>query len=175
MPHNSLLLDASDLCSLVGRIGKDQFMDELIERLAAAIRDFDPEVVQVPPRNGVHYRKPEWGLLEAMPAHFGEAGTTVKLVGYHPANPERYELPSVVSTITVFDSHTGSLLGLLDGTFLTALRTGAASAVASRILASPGSRCVGVVGCGAQSVTQAIRGSRGGSRGCRSRRGQTLP
>lgn len=154
MKHHSLLLDASDLCALVERLGRDQFLDELIARLETEIRHYDPEVARIPPRNGVHYRKPEWGLIEAMPAHFGEAGTTVKLVGYHPANPERYGMPSVVSTIAVFGSRTGHLEGMLDGTFLTALRTGAASAVASRVLASPASRCVGVIGCGAQAVTQ---------------------
>ena len=154
MKYHSLLLDAADLCTLIGQLGRDRFMDELIERLETEIRHYDPEVAQVPPRNGVHYRRPEWGLLEAMPAHFGEAGTTVKLVGYHPANPIRSQMPSVVSTIAVFESRTGHLAGVLDGTFLTALRTGAASAVASRVLAAPESGCLGVIGCGAQAVTQ---------------------
>jgi len=154
MNDRSLLLDASDVKTLVTRVGTDALMDELISRLAEAIRLFDPETSQVPPRSGVYYEKPEWGLLEWMPAHFGAAGTTVKLVGYHPANPERLNIPTVLSTICVFDTNSGHLQGLVDGTFLTALRTGAASAVASRVLALPESRTLGVIGCGAQSVTQ---------------------
>ncbi len=154
MNAQSLLLDASDVRSVVTSVGRDALMDELIMRLTDAIRLYDPEVAQVPPRSGVHYRVPDWGLLEWMPAHLGQEGTTVKLVAYHPANPERHGLPTVISTICVFDTRSGHLMGLVDGTFLTALRTGAASAVASRQLALPQSRTLGVIGCGAQAVTQ---------------------
>jgi ornithine cyclodeaminase/alanine dehydrogenase-like protein (mu-crystallin family) len=150
----TLILEASDIASLVGKVGVHRLMDDVIEGVVAAIKAYDPSVAQVPPRGGVHYLKPEWGLIEAMPAHFGESGTTVKLVGYHPANPVSYKVPSVVASLTVFDAATGHLVGFLDGTFLTALRTGAASAVASKFLASPDSRTVGIVGCGAQAVTQ---------------------
>ena len=154
MNNDTLFLDASDVRSLALRVGVDAFMDDLIARLTDAIRRVDPAVTQVPPRSGVYYEQPEWGLLECMPAHVGEEGTTVKLVGYHPGNPERRGLPSVISTLSVFDTRSGHLRGLVDGTFLTALRTGAASAVASRVLAMPDSRTVGVIGCGAQAVTQ---------------------
>lgn len=150
----TLILDASDLRSLVEQVGIDRLMDDLIGRLIRSIEEYDPSIAQVPPRGGVHYLEPEWGLIEAMPAHFGISGTTVKLVGYHPANPTKYNVPSVVASLCVFDSITGHLVGFLDGTFLTALRTGAASAVASRFLAVPESGTVGIVGCGAQAVTQ---------------------
>lgn len=154
MTSQSLILDANDIRSVVNRVGRDAIMDELIVRLTDAIRFYDPDVAQVPPRSGVHYTVPEWGLLEWMPAHFGVEGTTVKIVGYHPANPERRGLPTVISTICVFDTSSGHLVGLIDGTFITALRTGAATAVASRQLALPQSSTLGVIGCGAQAVTQ---------------------
>ncbi|NNE35235.1 MAG: ornithine cyclodeaminase family protein, partial [Rhodothermales bacterium] len=54
----------------------------------------------------------------------------------------------------IYDTQTGHLSGLVDGTFLTAVRTGATSAVATRILSHSDSRIVGMVGCGAQAVTQ---------------------
>lgn len=146
---------------MVARIGRDAMMDELIERLGRAIGGYDLSASQVPARSGVAYEKPEWGLLEWMPAHFQGEGTTVKLVGYHPGNPVLRGMPSVISTICVFDTSSGHLLGIVDGTFLTALRTGAASAVASRILAKAESRVLGVIGCGAQSVTQIQALSRG--------------
>jgi len=154
MNAQSLLLDAADVRTIVERVGRDALMDSLIARLTEAIARHDPSVAQVPPRKGLHYRTPEWGLIEWMPAHFGSEGTTVKLVGYHPANPERRGLPTVISTISLFDASSGHLVGLMDGTFITALRTGAASAVASRVLAEPYSRTLGVIGCGAQAVTQ---------------------
>ena len=154
MAAESLLLDAAAVRSIVKEVGRDACMDALISRLTAAITTLNPQQVQVPARAGVAYTLPEWGLLEWMPAHFGLQGTTVKVVGYHPTNPERRHLPTVISTIYRFDSTSGHLVGILDGTFLTALRTGASSAVASRILAKPDSRTLGIVGCGAQSVTQ---------------------
>jgi ornithine cyclodeaminase/alanine dehydrogenase-like protein (mu-crystallin family) len=154
MDDRSLLIDAADVRTLLRRVGPDALMDDLTARLERAIRQYHPASSQVPARTGLQYESPEWGLLEWMPAHFGEQGTTSKLVAYHPANPVRYGMPSIVSTISMFDTRSGHLLALMDGTLLTAMRTGAASAVASRILALPESRTLGVIGCGTQAVTQ---------------------
>ncbi|MEZ5263551.1 MAG: hypothetical protein R2755_17700 [Acidimicrobiales bacterium] len=78
----------------------------------------------------------------------------VKTVGYHPRNPTRKGLPSVMATTSLYDTATGQLVALVDATLLTALRTGAASAVATEVLAVDGPLHVGVIGCGAQAVTQ---------------------
>ena len=79
---------------------------------------------------------------------------TIKIVGYHPANPESRNLPTILSTISVYDTNSGHLIGLADGTFLTALRIGAASAIASRLMAAPQMETVGLIGCGAQALAQ---------------------
>src|SRR5262245_48296244 len=100
----SLVLAASDVGAIVQRVGRDALMDALIARLADAINALNPRHVQVPPRSGVAYHTPEWGLLEWMPAHFGMKGTTVKIVGYHPTNPDCRGMPTVISTICLFDS-----------------------------------------------------------------------
>ncbi len=155
MKHSSLLLNAKDVATIVDHFGRDAMMDSLIDRLTRTIREIRSRKTHVPERSGFSYDDPEWGLLEWMPAYFRGDGTTVKLVGYHPGNPELRNLPSVLSTICVFDTSSGCLKGLVDGTFLTALRTGAASAVASRVLGRPESTILGIVGCGAQAVTQA--------------------
>ena len=154
MKPRTLLLEASDLCSIIERIGRDRFMSELVERLSGFTQKLRPGQTQVPPRSGVQYSDPYWGLFETMPAYCANDGTTIKLVGYHPHNPTHFAKPSVVSTIAVFDPETGELIGLMDGTLLTAIRTGAASAVASRILAKPSSKTLGIIGCGAQAITQ---------------------
>jgi len=78
----------------------------------------------------------------------------MKLVGYHPRNPDLYQLPTILSDFSLYSATTGQLEAIVDGTLLTAMRTGAASAVASRVLASPNSRTLGLIGCGAQAVTQ---------------------
>ncbi len=83
----------------------------------------------------------------------GEA-VTVKIVGYHPANPARRGLPTILSTVLCFDVTSGHLRAVIDGNFLTAIRTGAASAVASRVLARPDTTILGLIGCGAQAVSQ---------------------
>ena len=143
-----------DIATIVESVGLDTLMDEMIQRLTDAIVSFDETQTRVRQRDGFHYREPELGLLEWMPVIQNGEATTIKVVGYHPMNPTLRELPTILSTISVYETATGHLSGLADGTFLTALRTGAASAVASRVLARPSSKILGLLGCGAQSITQ---------------------
>ena len=128
-------------------------MERLVDRMAQAMRDYDP--VREPPkaRDGYSYSEPALGLLEWMP-HASDGTITIKVVGYHPNNPRHHKLPTIVSTLSAYDAHNGHLLGVADGTLLTALRTGAASAIASRIFAKPESSVLGLIGTGAQAVTQ---------------------
>ncbi len=151
---STMIIGRDDLATIVTSVGLDALMDEMIDRLEAAIRSFDETKTHVRTRDGFHYLEPEVGLLEWMPVMQTGEATTIKVVGYHPANPTIRDLPTILSTISVYDTQTGHLSGLADGTFLTALRTGAASAVASKVLARPSSRILGLVGCGAQSITQ---------------------
>ncbi len=139
---------------IVDEVGLDALMDEIIDRITTAIREFDGSRTLVRARDGFQYTEPDVGLLEWMPVMHTAESTTIKVVGYHPSNPKERNLPTILSTISAYDTETGHLAGLADGTFLTALRTGAASAVASRVLARPNSHIVGLVGCGAQSLTQ---------------------
>ena len=129
-------------------------MDEMINRLKMALESFNEAETDIPLRDGFQYTKPHVGLIEWMPIMQQGGSATVKMVGYHPTNPAVRNLPTIVSTISVYDTNTGHLIGLADATFLTALRTGAASAVASQLLASPDSQVVGLIGAGAQAMTQ---------------------
>ncbi|MEL6669087.1 MAG: ornithine cyclodeaminase family protein [Bacteroidota bacterium] len=88
------------------------------------------------------------------PIYEAEGDVTIKVVGYHPDNPKLFNLPTIVSTVSAYDTKTGHLIGIMDGVLPTALRTGAASAIAAKYMASPDSKAVGIIGCGAQSVTQ---------------------
>ncbi len=142
------------IATIVDAVGLDQLMDEMIASLTSAISGYDATRTHVRARDGFHYNEPDVGLLEWMPVMHTAQSTTIKVVGYHPSNPAQRSLPTILSTISVFDTATGHLTGLADGTFLTALRTGAASAVASRVLARPSSSVLGLIGCGAQSITQ---------------------
>jgi ornithine cyclodeaminase/alanine dehydrogenase-like protein (mu-crystallin family) len=73
-----------------------------------------------------------------------------KLVTVFPSN-DASELPTHQATIHLFDDETGQPLALLDGTEITAVRTGAASAVATRVLARPEARILAVLGAGVQA------------------------
>jgi ornithine cyclodeaminase/alanine dehydrogenase-like protein (mu-crystallin family) len=151
----TLIVGRDDVAAIVAAVGLDRLMDEMIEALTSAIVTFDDAVTHVRARAGFHYTHPETGLLEWMPVMQSGESTTIKVVGYHPDNPRARQIPTILATISVYDTSSGHLRCLVDGTFLTAMRTGAASAVASRVLARPSSRILGLVGCGAQAVTQA--------------------
>ncbi len=151
---DTLLLSYRDLQEIVRRVGIDQFMDNLIDRLTVALTSFDEDQTEIPIRTGFHYESPVTGLIEWMPLLQRRSRVLMKMVGYHPQSPDSLQLPTILSTLSMYDTATGHLTSLVDGTFLTAVRTGAASAIASRLLAKPGSTTIGLIGCGAQAVTQ---------------------
>ncbi|MDA1065726.1 MAG: ornithine cyclodeaminase family protein [Verrucomicrobia bacterium] len=149
-----ILLSNSDISEISRQMGLDAQMDGLIERLERAFCEYDQKTCDIPTRDGFHYEKPYIGLVEWMPLMLRGKSIMMKMVGYHPENPTIHKLPTILSAISLFDAHTGQLKVMADGTFLTALRTGAASAVASRILADPESGTIGLIGTGAQAMAQ---------------------
>lgn len=89
-----------------------------------------------------------------MPAYVPALGALgVKVVSVFSGNPSR-GLPLIHALVCLTDPETGEPLAILDGTYLTALRTGAASGAATDLLARPGSRVLVTFGAGAQGVTQ---------------------
>lgn len=150
----TLILDVDDLARVLDDVGLDRFYDELIDELRSEIRAVDPARVEDMIRAGFNYATPEHGLVEWMPTMVVGDVVSVKTVGYHPENPTRRGLPSVLATTALYDTTTGALVGLSEATLLTALRTGAASAVVTDAIVAPKPIVLGVVGCGAQAVTQ---------------------
>jgi L-lysine cyclodeaminase len=152
--NQTLVLSCQDVQHIVRYYGLDYLMDTLIERLQKTMEAFDPAATVIPVRSGFNYTTPQPGLIEWMPLFNRGRQVMIKVVGYHPRNPVSNGLPTIISTLSTYDTSSGRLLGIVDGVLLTALRTGAASAVASRVLANPESRILGLIGCGAQAVTQ---------------------
>ncbi len=151
----TLVLSFEDTQRIVQHVGLDSIMDEMIDRLTLALKQFNDAEIVVPARDGFHYHdKNGSGLIEWMPVMKIGEKATIKVVGYHLSNPRLWNLPTILSTVSAYDTTTGHLIGIADCTFLTALRTGAASAIASKILANPESETVGLIGCGAQAITQ---------------------
>jgi len=90
------------------------------------------------------------GDFRAMPALLGDVAG-VKWVNMHPENPKRFHLPAVMGVYLLSDPETAFPLAVMDGTRLTAFRTGAAAAVASRHLAVKQPATIGFIGCGTQA------------------------
>lgn len=152
--EKTLILSGNDVSSIVEKFGLNQLMDLLIKRLTLAVKNFDATKTEIPIRSGFNYNSKNHGLVEWMPVHKKGEEVVIKVVGYHPNNPENYNLPTILSSISSYETTTGHLKGIADGVLLTALRTGAASAVASKHLALPQSSSLGLIGCGAQAITQ---------------------
>ena len=98
----------------------------------------------MPPK--VYLDCPPFGDFRAMPVR-GDGLALLKWVTSFPGNPER-GLPTVTGVICLSDATTGQPLMLLDARSVTALRTGAVAAVATRALAPEQARTVGIIGCG---------------------------
>jgi len=108
---------------------------------------------QMPPKQYIIMKKYN-GDLRTMPAYLEETEVaTVKVVNSHPEN-RKYGLPTVMATIILVDPKTGVPSAIMGGTWITAMRTGAAGAVAAKYLANPNPQTVGLIGAGAQARTQ---------------------
>jgi ornithine cyclodeaminase len=129
-------------------------LDRLVEALGPAMAELSAGRVSMPPRPVVQVRE-RGGLLGVMPVFLGSPQILAsKLVSVFPENPA-LGLPSHQALVVVFDPHTGSPRALLDGTTITALRTAAGSALATRLLAGPDACILAIVGTGVQARTHA--------------------
>jgi alanine dehydrogenase len=117
---------------------------DAVERVRDAFVRHQAGEWAMPPK--VYLPSPPHGDFRAMPAR-GDGLALLKWVTSFPGNPAR-GLPTVTGVIVLSDAGTGEPLMLLDARSVTALRTGAAAAVASNALAREGARSVGLVGCG---------------------------
>jgi ornithine cyclodeaminase/alanine dehydrogenase len=127
-------------------------MTEIVDALEQAFREKGAGRVEMPPKPGIH---PGGGdnFIHAMPAYIPALRSAgVKWVSGFPGNAER-GLPYITGLLVLNDVETGIPLAVMDCTWITAMRTGAATAVAARYLARPDSTVLGVLGCGVQGRT----------------------
>ena len=133
-----LLLNAEDVRRLID-------LPALFDALERALRDLSAGNASVPPRT---VALSPGGFLGSMPGYL--PGTLeAKLVAVFPGNHER-GLPSHQALIALFDEETGAPLCVMDGTVITAVRTGATAAVAARALARADARALAILGAGVQ-------------------------
>ena len=122
-------------------------LDELVDAVAAAQADLSAGSASMPPRIAALVPDQE-GLLGAMPAFLPSAGLTCKLVTLFPRNRDRH---THQAAIMVFDPANGTPVALMDGTYITATRTAAGSALATRLLAREDVSVLAVLGSGVQA------------------------
>lgn len=126
---------------------------KVIDIVEKAFYDFATRKAEMPPKMYLDFKEFN-GDLRIMPSWSKAlllAGT--KLVNVHPENPKK-GLPTVMAVIILHDPKTGIPLAAMDGTWITALRTGAGSAVATKYLARKDAKTMGVIGAGIQALTQ---------------------
>ena len=137
-----LYLSQSDVASL------GVTMKEIIDALEVAFRELGNGKVEMPPKPGVH-TQPD-AFIHAMPAYIPALHSVgVKWVSGYPDNYKR-SLPYITGLLILNDEVTGIPLAVMDCTWITAMRTGAATAVAAKYLARPESKSVGILGSGVQ-------------------------
>ena len=143
-----LALSRSDVRSLVS-------MERAIDLVKVAFADLYAERATAPIRTAIDV-VPGSATTLIMPA-FVPAATAlgVKVVSVFAGNPAR-GLPTITSIVCLIDPETGSPLAVMDGAYLTALRTGAVSGAATDLLARQNARTLTLIGAGAQAVMQAV-------------------
>lgn len=128
---------------------------EVLKIVEAAFRAQAQGSTQMPAKIYLHLDKYK-GDFRAMPAYIESLNACgIKWVNVHPEN-KRYALPAVMALIILNDPKTGIPLAVMDGTYITNLRTGAAGALAAKFLARKDSRHIALIGCGAQAQTQIL-------------------
>lgn len=141
-------LNKNDVESLLDMTGTIAVVEE-------AFRQHGLGKVQMPPKLYLYFKKHN-GDLRTMPAYLEEQDITgVKIVNVHPGNPAK-NLPTVMALVVLNSTETGAPLAVMDGTYLTDMRTGAAGGVAVKYLARRNAKTVGFVGAGNQARTQLL-------------------
>ncbi len=146
----SLLLSRKDVESVLT-------MKDAIAAVEEGFRQLALGNVVMPQRTVIRITE-HHGLHLGMPAYVGgtaDGGSlALKVVTVYPDNPSQYNLPTTIGTLLLNDPRTGALVAIMDAGFLTAMRTGAVSGVATRHLAREDARSVSVFGAGVQARTQ---------------------
>lgn len=139
---NTLLISQSEVAAALG-------MREALTAVEEIFRLHGQQRVQMPAK--VYLELPR-GDIRAMPAYAEALGyAAIKNINMHPGNQQ---VPSIVGTLTLFDPDTGLPLAIMDATAITRLRTGAATGVATRLLARADAQVLSLIGAGNQALTQ---------------------
>jgi len=126
-------------------------MEKIIEALDEAFKEKGRGKIEMPPKPGIH-TQPD-AFIHAMPAYIPTLGSAgIKWVSGYPENYKQ-NLPYINGLLILNDPNTGVPLSVMDCIWITAMRTGAATAIAAKYMANMDSHTVGILGCGVQGRT----------------------
>jgi alanine dehydrogenase len=129
---------------------------EVMEVVENAFKEKTLGYAQMPPKVYLAFQRYN-GDLRTMPAYMERLDiAAVKIVNSHSENPKKYGLPTVSATIMLLDPKNGSLLSIMGGNNITAMRTAAAGGIAVKYLANRNSKVAGFIGAGVQARTQLL-------------------
>jgi ornithine cyclodeaminase/alanine dehydrogenase len=145
----ALLLSRSDVMKLLPMAKAIEVVEKAFGELAAGTAEMPQRTVFIDPKVG--------GWIAYMPAYLKSGGALgVKAVTVYKNNPAVHNLPTTLGTILVQDQMTGQVLAIMDGGYLTAVRTGAVTGVATKHMARAGAKVAGIIGTGVQGRTQVL-------------------
>jgi len=141
-----LLLSRNDVAQVLE-------MADCIDVVEKAFAELASGTAVLPLRTSI---TPPEGLSLYMPAYLKELGALAcKVVTVYKNNPTKHNLPTTIGKVLLQDPKTGDVVCIMDGGYLTAVRTGAASGVATRYLARDAKgQVAGIFGAGVQARTQ---------------------
>lgn len=125
-------------------------IDELIAALEQAHIQYSTGKAVMPVRLVVPLPQID-GRITSMPGYLNEdKALGMKVVTYFQSNPQQ-NLPAILATIMLFSAETGKMIAAMDGSYITAIRTACASAMATKVLANPQTPVLGILGAGVQA------------------------
>ena len=131
----------------------------LVDELAIAMKDLSAGRASMPVRTAAVVPERD-AFLGSMAAYVPAAGTLeAKLVSVFPGNAER-GIPTHQAVVVAFEADTGTPVAVMDGTYITEVRTAAGSALATRLLARDDAAVLAIVGTGVQARSHARAVSR---------------
>jgi alanine dehydrogenase len=138
-----LLLSEKQVQSLID-------IDELIRALEQAHVQYSTGKAVMPVRLVVPLPQID-GRITSMPGYLNEdKALGMKVVTYFHNNPQQ-NLPAILATIMLFSATSGKMIAVMDGGYITAIRTACASAMATKALANPETAVLGILGAGVQA------------------------
>ncbi|HJX23573.1 MAG TPA: ornithine cyclodeaminase [Candidatus Bathyarchaeia archaeon] len=131
-------------------------MKMVVEAVESVFRAHAEGKVITPPKTVLDLDEKNRGRINSMPSYVGGDLDVcgIKWIASFPKNPQKYGIPRAMGIIILTDSWKGVPLAIMDGTLISAMRTGAVTGVGAKYMARKDAETVAMIGCGVQARTQ---------------------